>query len=66
MLDQLAEPTHHWSWYQLNGRSAQENYKEQRADIDRWFFIQELKRKLIDEEKSIETYIPDVKLTIKS
>ncbi len=32
IIDELTQAEHHWAWYQLNGKSAQENLEIQRAE----------------------------------
>lgn len=67
LLDMLAQEKHHWSWYQTNGKSAEENYMLQKEEMRRYFLIQEIKRKLIAEEASkAASMAADVQLTIKS
>ena len=61
LLDQINEP-HHWSWYQLNDRSAQENYNAQKSNIHQKVLLQNLWK----ETTSNKLDIPDVQLIIKS
>ena len=32
IVDELTEPLHHWTWYQLNGTSAHNNYIIQKEE----------------------------------
>ena len=34
IVDELTEPLHHWTWYQLNGTSAHNNYIKSLVPLD--------------------------------
>ena len=66
IIDELTEPEHHWTWYQLNGKSAQENYNIQMAEWHRQELGRELKRLLHEEEAARAEEIANIQFTIKS
>ena len=66
IIDELTEPEHHWTWYQLNGKSAQENYNIQMAEWHRQELGRELKRLLYEEEAAKAEEIANIQFTIKS
>ena len=46
IIDELTKREHHWTWYQLNGKSAYENLEMQRAEWRREYLGRELKELL--------------------
>ena len=66
IIDELTEPEHHWTWYQLNGKSAQENYNIQMAEWHRQELGRELKQLLHEEEAARAEEITNIQFTIKS
>ena len=50
----------HWTWYAINGKSANENYNMQKEQIRQWV------KDLIEEQTSQQESITDVVLNIKT
>ena len=46
IIDELTKREHHWTWYQFNGKSAQENYALQKAQWHKEFLGRQLKELL--------------------
>ena len=66
IIDELTKPEHHWTWYQLNGKSAQENYALQKAQWHKEFLGRELKELLYAEEAAWAAETTNIEFTIKS
>lgn len=66
IIDKLVEPEHHWTWYQLNGKSAIENYTMQKKQWNKELMARELKHLLLEEEAKRAEEIANIELTIKS
>lgn len=66
IIDELTKPAHHWSWYQLNGKSAEENYALQKAEWRKQYLGRELKQLLLEEEARRAEEIANIQFTIKS
>ena len=46
IIDELTKREHHWTWYQFNRKSAQENYALQKAQWHKEFLGRQLKELL--------------------
>jgi hypothetical protein len=66
IIDELTQPEHHWSWYQLNGKSAYENLEIQRAEWHKEFLGRQLKELLYAEEAAWAAESTKIEFTIKS
>ena len=66
IIDKLVEPEHHWTWYQLNGKSPMENLAMQKKQWNREFMARELNQLLLEEEAKRSEEIANIELTIKS
>lgn len=66
LIDELAKPEHHWTWYQTNGKTAMENYAIQKAQLDKELLAKKLKNLLLEEEAKRSEEIADFQLIIKS
>lgn len=66
IIDELTKREHHWTWYQLNGKSAQENYEMQKAEWRKEFLGRELKQLLYAEEAAWAAEATNIEFTIKS
>ena len=66
IIDELTKPEHHWTWYQLNGKSAQENYALQKAQWHKELLGRELKERLYAEEAAWAAETTNIEFTIKS
>ena len=66
IIDELTKREHHWTWYQLNGKSPMENLAMQKKQWNREFMARELKQLLLEEEAKRAEEIANIELTIKS
>lgn len=65
IVDELTEPLHHWTWYQLNGTSAHNNYIIQKEEWKKQQLAKELKKLLLEEEMK-EKDPTNIQFTIRS
>ena len=66
IIDELTKREHHWTWYQFNGKSAQENYALQKAQWHKEFLGKQLKELLQAEEAAWAAEATNIELNIKS
>ena len=66
IIDELTQAEHQWAWYQLNGKSAQENLEIQRAEWHKEFLGRQLKELLYAEEAAWAAEATNIEFTIKS